>query len=111
MSGVYHSIIEGTKESLARLQLDYVDVIFAHRSDPNGLSRPVTYHLMALADSFPLVPMEEVVRAFNYVIEKGWVSAWDLCRFPVLTILKAFYWATSEWSAREIEEAHRAYRR
>ncbi|KAF8890093.1 NADP-dependent oxidoreductase domain-containing protein [Infundibulicybe gibba] len=64
-------IIEGTQESLARLQLDYVDVIFAHRPDPS-------------------VPMEEVVRAFNYVIDKGW----------------AFYWATSEWSAREIEEAH-----
>jgi hypothetical protein len=41
---------------------------------------------------FGLVPMEEVVRAFNYVIDKGW----------------AFYWATSDWSAREIEEAHRA---
>ncbi|TFK40821.1 voltage-gated potassium channel beta-2 subunit [Crucibulum laeve] len=64
-------IIEGTKESLARLQLDYVDVIFAHRPDSN-------------------VPMEEIVRAFNFVIEQGW----------------AFYWATSEWSAREIEEAH-----
>jgi len=34
--------------------------------------------------------MEEIVRAFNHVIEKGW----------------AFYWATSEWSAREIEEAY-----
>lgn len=64
-------IVEGTKESLERLGLDYVDVIFAHRSDPT-------------------VPMEEIVRAFNYVIEKGW----------------AFYWATSEWSAREIEEAY-----
>ncbi|KAF5312228.1 hypothetical protein D9619_002506 [Psilocybe cf. subviscida] len=64
-------IIEGTKESLARLQMDYVDVIFAHRPDNT-------------------VPMEEIVRAFNYVIEQGW----------------AFYWATSEWSAREIEEAH-----
>ncbi|KAG7439752.1 Aldo/keto reductase [Guyanagaster necrorhizus] len=64
-------IIEGTQEALARLQMDYVDVIFAHRCD-------VT------------VPMEEIVRAFNFVIEKGW----------------AFYWATSEWSAREIEEAH-----
>ncbi|KIP10534.1 hypothetical protein PHLGIDRAFT_85056 [Phlebiopsis gigantea 11061_1 CR5-6] len=63
-------IIEGTKESLDRLQLDYVDVIFAHRPDPT-------------------VPMEEVVRAFNWVIEKGW----------------AFYWGTSEWSAREVEEA------
>jgi len=64
-------IIEGTKESLERLQLDYVDVIFAHRCD-------IT------------VPMEEIVRAFNYVIEKGW----------------AFYWATSEWTALQIEEAH-----
>jgi len=48
-----------------------VDVIFAHRYDRT-------------------VPMEEIVRAFNYVIEKGW----------------AFYWGTSEWSAQEIEEAH-----
>jgi voltage-dependent potassium channel beta subunit len=64
-------IIEGTKDSLQRLGVDYVDVIFAHRSDPT-------------------VPMEEIVRAFNFVIDKGW----------------AFYWATSEWSAREIEEAH-----
>ncbi|KAK0436823.1 NADP-dependent oxidoreductase domain-containing protein [Desarmillaria tabescens] len=64
-------IIEATQESLARLQMDYVDVIFAHRHDHN-------------------VPMEEIVRAFNYVIDKGW----------------AFYWATSEWSAREIEEAY-----
>uniref|UniRef100_A0A8H8CQ43 NADP-dependent oxidoreductase domain-containing protein n=1 Tax=Psilocybe cubensis TaxID=181762 RepID=A0A8H8CQ43_PSICU len=64
-------IIEGTQESLARLGLDYVDVIFAHRHDQN-------------------VSMEEIVRAFNYVIEKGW----------------ALYWGTSEWTAREIEEAH-----
>jgi voltage-dependent potassium channel beta subunit len=64
-------IIEGTKESLKRLQMDYVDVIFAHRADAS-------------------VPMEEVVRAFNFVINQGW----------------AFYWATSEWSAQEIQEAY-----
>jgi len=64
-------IIEGTQESLQRLGLDYVDVLFAHRPDYT-------------------TPMDEVVRAFNYVIEKGW----------------AFYWATSEWSARDIEEAY-----
>ncbi|KAI0348242.1 voltage-gated potassium channel beta-2 subunit [Trametopsis cervina] len=64
-------IIEGTRESLDRLQLDYVDVIFAHVPDYTVL-------------------MEEIVRAFNFVIQKGW----------------AFYWATSEWSARDIEEAH-----
>ncbi|TBU29779.1 voltage-gated potassium channel beta-2 subunit [Dichomitus squalens] len=64
-------IIEGTKKCLERLQLDYVDVIFAHRPDHS-------------------VPMEEIVRAFNFVIDQGW----------------AFYWATSEWSAHEIEEAY-----
>ncbi|KXN85756.1 putative voltage-gated potassium channel subunit beta [Leucoagaricus sp. SymC.cos] len=36
------------------------------------------------------IPLEEVVPACNFVIEQGW----------------AFYWATSEWSAREIEEAY-----
>jgi len=64
-------VIEGTLDSLARLQMDYVDIIFAHRHDPN-------------------VPMLEIVRAFNWLIDQG----------------KAFYWATSEWSAEEIEEAH-----
>ena len=33
------SIVEGTQESLARLGLDYVDIIFAHRHDHNGLYR------------------------------------------------------------------------
>lgn len=30
------SIIEGTRESLERFGLDYVDVIFAHRPDVSG---------------------------------------------------------------------------
>ncbi|KAI9331053.1 NADP-dependent oxidoreductase domain-containing protein [Obelidium mucronatum] len=65
-------IIEGTKAALDRLQLDYVDLIFAHRPDPD-------------------TPMEETVRAFNHVIEKGW----------------AFYWGTSEWSAEQLTDAYR----
>ncbi|KAL7747502.1 hypothetical protein RI367_007094 [Sorochytrium milnesiophthora] len=64
-------IVEGTMASLKRLQLDYVDVIFAHRPDAS-------------------VPIEETVRAFNWLIDQG----------------KAFYWGTSEWSAQEITEAH-----
>ncbi|KAF7288487.1 Aldo-ket-red domain-containing protein [Mycena indigotica] len=64
-TGLSHKhVIEGTKACLRRLQMDYVDVIFAHRCDTT-------------------VPMEEIVRAFNYVIDQGW----------------AFYWGTSEWSA------------
>lgn len=55
--------------------------------------------------------MEEIVRAFNFVIDQGWV-----CSLQVLLSLEltgspqAFYWATSEWSAREIEEAYRMLR-
>lgn len=63
-------IIEGLKASLERLDLEYVDIVYAHRPDR-------------------LTPMEETVRAFNYIIEKGW----------------AFYWGTLEWSADEIAEA------
>jgi aryl-alcohol dehydrogenase-like predicted oxidoreductase len=63
-------IIEGLEASLSRLDLRYVDVVYAHRPDR-------------------LTPMEETVRAFNYVIDQG----------------MAMYWGTSEWSADEIAEA------
>jgi aryl-alcohol dehydrogenase-like predicted oxidoreductase len=63
-------IVEGTKSSLKRLQLDYVDIIFAHRYDQN-------------------TPLEEVVRAFSWIIDQG----------------LAFYWGTSEWNSDQIGEA------
>ncbi|WEW60283.1 hypothetical protein PRK78_005768 [Emydomyces testavorans] len=63
-------VIEATLASLERLNLDYVDIICAHRPDQ-------------------LTPMEETVRAFNYLIDKGF----------------ALYWGTSMWSADEIAEA------
>jgi aryl-alcohol dehydrogenase-like predicted oxidoreductase len=62
--------VEGLNLSLERLGLPYVDVVYAHRPDR-------------------LTPMDEVVRAFNHVIDQG----------------KAFYWGTSEWTASEIAEA------
>lgn len=69
-------IVEGTRASLARLQMDYVDLIFCHRPDPH-------------------TPIEETVRAMNFVIDQGW----------------AFYWGTSEWSAAQIMEAYAIARR
>ncbi|EFP87345.1 uncharacterized protein PGTG_13573 [Puccinia graminis f. sp. tritici CRL 75-36-700-3] len=63
-------VIEGVKASLGRLQLSYVDVVHAHRPDPT-------------------VPMLEIVRAFTYLVDKGF----------------SFYWGTSEWSAQQIQEA------
>ena len=43
----------GTQASLGRLGLDYVDLIFCHRPDVD-------------------TPIEETVRAMNYVIDQGW---------------------------------------
>jgi voltage-dependent potassium channel beta subunit len=63
-------LVEGTKVSLARLQLDYVDVLFAHRPEK-------------------FTPIEEVVRAMNFIINQGW----------------AFYWGTSEWHESDVLEA------
>uniref|UniRef100_K3WXJ1 NADP-dependent oxidoreductase domain-containing protein n=1 Tax=Globisporangium ultimum (strain ATCC 200006 / CBS 805.95 / DAOM BR144) TaxID=431595 RepID=K3WXJ1_GLOUD len=63
-------IIEGTKASLKRFGFDYVDVVFCHRPEAT-------------------TPIEETVRAMNFVIERGW----------------AFYWGTSEWKSADIIEA------
>ncbi|CAN9212373.1 unnamed protein product [Alternaria alternata] len=63
-------LIEATEASLQRLQLSYVDILYAHRPDR-------------------YTPIEETVRAFNYLINTG----------------KTLYWGTSEWLASEIEEA------
>jgi aryl-alcohol dehydrogenase-like predicted oxidoreductase len=50
-------IIEGTRASLKRLQLEYVDIIFAHRPDYS-------------------VPMEEIVRGFSWLIDNGLAHYW-----------------------------------
>ena len=63
-------LIEGIHASLKRLELDYVDVVFAHRYDPSA-------------------PIEEVCRAFDWMINHN----------------KAFYWATSMWTPEQIMEA------
>lgn len=64
-------LMEACDEALQRMQTDYLDLYYCHRSDPN-------------------VPMEEVVRTMNTLIQQG----------------KILYWGTSEWSAAEIVEAH-----
>jgi voltage-dependent potassium channel beta subunit len=69
-------VIEGTLASLERMQLDYIDLLFCHRPDIR-------------------TPIEETVRAMNYLIDQG----------------KVFYWGTSEWSADKIMEAWAVARR
>lgn len=66
-------LLEGTWNSLKRLQLDYVDLIYCHRPDPE-------------------TPIEETVFAMDYIVRNG----------------LALYWGTSEWSADQLEAAHKA---
>ncbi len=54
--------------------MDYVDVVFAHRFDDTGTKAFLTSLSMTANNHMSTVSMEEIVRAFNFVIEKGWVS-------------------------------------
>lgn len=65
-------IVEACHEALQRMQTDYLDLYFCHRPDPE-------------------VPMEEIVRTMNTLIQQG----------------KILYWGTSEWSGEEILEANK----
>ncbi|XP_037820778.1 voltage-gated potassium channel subunit beta-2-like isoform X4 [Lucilia sericata] len=64
-------IIESVKASLQRLQLQYIDIVIIHKADA-------------------MCPMEEIVRAMNYIIQQGW----------------AMYWGTARWTQVEIMEAY-----
>lgn len=72
MTGLsWKHLVEGTRNSLKRLKLEYIDLLYCHRPDPS-------------------TPIEETVRAMDYLIRSGLV----------------FYWGTSEWSAEDIERAY-----
>ncbi len=70
-------IVEGTDAALARLQLDYVDLIFAHRPD---------FH----------TPMEETVRAFNHIIDQGKAFYWGTSEWSAAEIMEAYAIARRE---------------
>jgi len=64
-------ILEGTEAALKRLQMDYVDLIFAHRPDIN-------------------TPIEETVRAFNQVINQGKALYWGTSEWSAAQIMEAY---------------------
>lgn len=70
-------IIEGTKAALERLQLDYVDLIFCHRPDPE-------------------TPIEETVWAMNYVLDQGWAFYWGTSEWSAEQIRHAYEFARRE---------------
>ncbi|GAA6004887.1 uncharacterized protein JCM10292_002546 [Rhodotorula paludigena] len=63
-------IIEGVRASLKRLQLDYVDIVFAHRPDV-------------------ATPMEEVVRGFNFLLDHGLTYYWGTSEWTAQQIQEA----------------------
>jgi voltage-dependent potassium channel beta subunit len=63
-------IIEGVNASLQRLQLDYVDLLFCHRPDPD-------------------TPIEETVRAMNHVIDQGKAFYWGTSEWSADQIMEA----------------------
>ena len=68
-------LIQALDRSLERFGLDFLDIIYCHRPDPD-------------------TPILETVWAMSDLISEG----------------KALYWGTSEWSAKEILEAHQVAR-
>uniref|UniRef100_A0A8C5FZY4 Voltage-gated potassium channel subunit beta-1 n=1 Tax=Gouania willdenowi TaxID=441366 RepID=A0A8C5FZY4_GOUWI len=59
------------KGSLQRMQLEYVDVVFANRTDSN-------------------TPMEEIVRAMTHVINQGMAMYWGTSRWSAMEIMEAY---------------------
>jgi voltage-dependent potassium channel beta subunit len=68
-------IVDGTRAALDRLQMDYVDLIFCHRPDPN-------------------TPMLETVRAMSWVVDQGWAHYWGTSEWSAEQIRHA--WAIAE---------------
>ena len=60
-------IIEGTRNSLKRLKVSYIDIIFCHRPDPN-------------------TPMEETVRAMDHLIRLGYCFYWGTSEWSAVQI-------------------------
>jgi voltage-dependent potassium channel beta subunit len=64
-------LIEGIHASLARLQLDYVDLIFCHRPDL-------------------YTPVEEIVWTMNLIIQQGLALYWGTSEWPATKIMDAY---------------------
>jgi voltage-dependent potassium channel beta subunit len=63
-------LIEGTKNSLRRLQLDYVDLLYCHRPDLE-------------------TPLEETVLAMNYLVQQGYAFYWGTSAWSAEQITQA----------------------
>lgn len=70
-TGLSHKhILEGVNNALRRLQLDYVDLVFCHRPDPN-------------------TPIEETVRTMDIVIKSGKALYWGTSEWSAAEVMRA----------------------
>jgi voltage-dependent potassium channel beta subunit len=84
--GLSHKhIIEGVHAALKRLQLEYVDLAFCHRPDPD-------------------TPIEETVFAWDVLIRQGKVFYWGTSEWPAAAILAAHKFASENGLARPAME-------
>lgn len=68
-------LLEGVYNSLRRMQLNYVDLLFCHRPDPN-------------------TPIEETVLAMDYLVRQGYVLYWGTSEWTAQQIEQAYSIAT-----------------
>lgn len=69
-------LLEGTYQSLRRLQLDYVDLLYCHRPDVH-------------------TPMEETVLAMDYLVRHGFAFYWGTSRWSAEQIESAYQTAAA----------------
>ena len=70
-------ILEGLAASLARMQLDYVDLVFCHRPDIH-------------------TPIEETVRAMTHIIHRGQAFYWGTSEWSATDLWEAYHVARRE---------------
>lgn len=67
-------IVEGLRNSLDRLEHDYVDLVYCHRPDIE-------------------TPIEETVRAMSHVIDRGWALYWGTSEWSAEEYRQAYEYA------------------
>ena len=63
-------LVEGMRASLKRLQLDYVDIMYCHRPDPE-------------------TPMEEIISGIEFILDKGMALYWGTSEWSAEEIAEA----------------------
>jgi len=64
-------LLEGTKNSLKRLRIDHVDLLYCHRPDPH-------------------TPIDETVLAMDYLVRQGYVFYWGTSEWSATQIEAAY---------------------